>query len=116
MTPADILSAISMRFEIRPDQLVGRNARRLYARPRQIGMFLTRELTSLSFPQIGRFYQRDHTTVMWACREIKALTDKDGDTLEAIESCREIAKILAGRRADRRRESLSKPLVEVRSA
>ena len=116
MTPADIASAVSLRFDIRGDQLIGRNATRLYFRPRQVAMYLTREMTSLSFPQIGRFYQRDHTTVMWACRKIKAQMARDGDIREAIESCRDRAKILADHRAERRRESLSKFLVEVRAA
>ena len=52
-------------------------ARRV-ARPRQVAMYLARELTTRSLPEIGRrFGGRDHTTVLHACRRIEALCDED---------------------------------------
>jgi chromosomal replication initiator protein len=46
------------------------------ARPRQVAMALAKELTSHSLPEIGdAFGGRDHTTVMHACKRIKALRD-----------------------------------------
>lgn len=115
-TPADIIKAVCMRFDLNQSQIIGRNARRPYARPRQIAMFLAREMTTLSYPQIGAKFNRDHTTIMWATRTIANVIVADRGVLEAVESCREIAKILAGGRAVRRREAVSKPLVEVREA
>jgi chromosomal replication initiator protein len=54
-----------------------RRARQV-ARPRQVAMFLARELTSRSLPDIGRrFGGRDHTTVLHACRRIEALRKMD---------------------------------------
>ena len=54
-----------------------RRARRV-ARPRQVAMYLARELTSRSLPDIGRrFGGRDHTTVLHACRRIEALCKSD---------------------------------------
>ena len=54
-----------------------RRARRV-ARPRQVAMYLARELTSRSLPDIGRrFGGRDHTTVLHACRRIEALCGTD---------------------------------------
>jgi chromosomal replication initiator protein len=54
-----------------------RRARRV-ARPRQVAMFLARELTSRSLPDIGRrFGGRDHTTVLHACRRIEELCRAD---------------------------------------
>jgi chromosomal replication initiator protein len=48
------------------------------ARPRQIAMALAKELTSHSLPEIGdAFGGRDHTTVLHACRRIKALRDEE---------------------------------------
>jgi chromosomal replication initiator protein len=42
------------------------------SRPRQVAMFLTRELTRLSFPEIGRAFIRDHGTVMYAMEAVRA--------------------------------------------
>lgn len=52
-------------------------ARRV-ARPRQVAMYLARQLTTRSLPEIGRrFGGRDHTTVLHACRRIEALCNED---------------------------------------
>ncbi len=51
---------------------------RRVARPRQVAMYLARELTMRSLPEIGRrFGGRDHTTVLHACRRVAALCDED---------------------------------------
>ncbi|HEX7651105.1 MAG TPA: chromosomal replication initiator protein DnaA [Candidatus Paceibacterota bacterium] len=51
---------------------------RKVARPRQVAMYLARELTMRSLPEIGkRFGGRDHTTVLHACRRVVALCDDD---------------------------------------
>jgi chromosomal replication initiator protein len=51
---------------------------RRIARPRQVAMYLARELTMRSLPEIGRrFGGRDHTTVLHACRRIAALCEED---------------------------------------
>ena len=54
--------------------MVGKKRSRNFSRPRQIAMMLTRELTNLSFPEIGdAFGGRHHTTIMHACEEIEEL-------------------------------------------
>ncbi|MGH6872788.1 MAG: chromosomal replication initiator protein DnaA [Rhizomicrobium sp.] len=64
------------KLELRDFQSPGR-ARRI-ARPRQVAMYLARELTMRSLPEIGkRFGGRDHTTVLHACRRIAALCEED---------------------------------------
>jgi hypothetical protein len=50
---------------------------RTVARPRQIAMFLAKQLTSRSLPEIGRKFDRDHTTVMHAVRKIEELITQD---------------------------------------
>ncbi len=50
------------------------------ARPRQLAMALAKELTQMSLPDIGdAFGNRDHTTVLHACRTIAALREKNHD-------------------------------------
>ena len=59
------------------DMFSARRARNI-ARPRQVAMYLTKNLTSLSYPEIGRqFGGRDHTTVMHAVKTIETLTLSD---------------------------------------
>lgn len=67
-----------------------RRARRV-ARPRQVAMFLSRELTSRSLPDIGRrFGGRDHTTVLHACRRIEALCRTDPVFQQEVDFLRKV--------------------------
>ena len=67
-----------------------RRARRV-ARPRQVAMYLARELTSRSLPDIGRrFGGRDHTTVLHACRRIEALCKTDPVFQQEVDFLRKV--------------------------
>jgi chromosomal replication initiator protein len=64
------------KLDLRDFQSAQRSRR--VARPRQVAMYLSRELTMRSLPEIGRrFGGRDHTTVLHACRRIAALCQED---------------------------------------
>ena len=54
------------------------------ARPRQIAMYLAKQLTSRSLPEIGRKFDRDHTTVMHAVRKVEELMVEDAALAENI--------------------------------
>src|SRR5437763_1484919 len=71
----DIERAVCLRFGLTAERLRGRERCRKVARPRQMAMFLARELTGASLPMIGRHFQRDHTTVLWAVRKIAAMQE-----------------------------------------
>jgi chromosomal replication initiator protein len=59
---------------------------RAVARPRQVAMYLSKQLTSRSLPEIGRaFGGRDHTTVMHAVRKIEELVKTDSAFAEDVE-------------------------------
>ncbi len=65
-------------YRIKVSDLLSKKRTRIYARPRQIAMCLARELTQLSLPEIGAaFGDRDHTTVMYACKTIEGLRNSD---------------------------------------
>ena len=67
-----------------------RRARRV-ARPRQVAMYLARELTSRSLPDIGRrFGGRDHTTVLHACRRIAELCRSDPMFQQEVDFLRKV--------------------------
>lgn len=65
-------------YRIKVGDLLSKKRTRIVARPRQIAMCLARELTQLSLPEIGAaFGDRDHTTVMYACKTIESLRNTD---------------------------------------
>jgi chromosomal replication initiator protein len=66
-------------YKIKVAEMYSQRRTRAIARPRQIAMWLARELTPHSLPEIGEaFGGRDHTTVLHACRNISELRGKDG--------------------------------------
>ncbi len=73
-----ILEATSEQFNFDLPELIGKSRRRPLVEARQIAMYVTRELTDLSFPLIAHaFGGRDHTTVMHACEKIgKQMTER----------------------------------------
>ncbi len=73
-----ILEATSEQFNFDLAELIGKSRRRPLVEARQIAMYVTRELTDLSFPLIASaFGGRDHTTVMHACEKIgKQMTER----------------------------------------
>ena len=80
-------------FKIRVSDLISKRRNRSVARPRQIAMALSKELTNHSLPEIGdAFGGRDHTTVLHACRKISQLRKNE---LKIEEDYNNIGKILS---------------------
>lgn len=107
----DITEGVCIRFGLSMDQMRGVNARRCYSRPRQIAMFLCREMTGQSLPQIGSFMCRDHTTVLYATREIARQIAKDPNMEAAVESCRAIIRHRTPMRLEAILKLTAEPLV-----
>ena len=79
----NIQKTVSDYYNIRVSDLLSSKRTRSLARPRQVSMCLSKELTNHSLPEIGdSFGGRDHTTVLHACRRIKALRNEDADIAE----------------------------------
>ena len=73
-----IQEIVAAYFKIRIEDLHSKKRTRSIAFPRQIAMYLCRELTDTSLPQIGNFFGgRDHTTVLHACRTIEEMRQND---------------------------------------
>ena len=73
ITAQTIMQTVADYYSITVNDLVSHSRRREITVPRQIAMYLTRELTNLSLPQIGQvFGNRDHTTVLHGCDKIAA--------------------------------------------
>lgn len=74
-------------YKIKISDLHSKRRSRSVARPRQVAMYLAKELTNHSLPEIGdTFGGRDHTTVLHACRKIKELIGIDADINEDVKN------------------------------
>jgi len=83
VTVDNIQKTVAEYYKIKLSDLTAKTRRRTIARPRQMAMSLSKELTNLSLPEIGEaFGGRDHTTVMHACKRIQELKLSDSDVLE----------------------------------
>ena len=89
ITIEEIQRKVSEHYNIRLSDMIGPKRLRTYARPRQIAMYLSKNLTSRSLPEIGRrFGGRDHTTVMHGVKRIEELKNQDGQVAEDVEILR----------------------------
>ncbi|WGW04682.1 chromosomal replication initiator protein DnaA [Tropicibacter oceani] len=85
----EIQRKVADHYNIRLSDIVGPKRVRTFARPRQVAMYLCKQLTSRSLPEIGRrFGGRDHTTVMHGVRRIEELRQQDGQIDEDVEMLR----------------------------
>jgi chromosomal replication initiator protein len=83
VTIENIQKTVAEYYKIRVADLLSKRRSRSIARPRQVAMALSKELTSHSLPEIGdAFGGRDHTTVLHACRVIKELRESNTRTSE----------------------------------
>ncbi|UXD89258.1 chromosomal replication initiator protein DnaA [Thalassolituus hydrocarboniclasticus] len=79
----NIQRIVSEYYKIKMSDLLSKRRTRSIARPRQVAMALSKELTNHSLPEIGdAFGGRDHTTVLHACRKIKELQETSADIRE----------------------------------
>jgi chromosomal replication initiator protein len=89
ITVEEIQRKVSEYYNIRLSDIIGPKRLRSYARPRQVAMYLCKQLTSRSLPEIGRrFGGRDHTTVMHGVKRIEELKLTDGQIAEDVEMLR----------------------------
>ena len=86
VTMDEIQKRVAEHFQIRLSDMSSARRSRTVARPRQIAMYLSKQLTSRSLPEIGRaFGGRDHTTVIHAVRKVEELMGADSAFAEDVE-------------------------------
>jgi chromosomal replication initiator protein len=89
VTIEEIQKRVAEHFNIKIGDMHSARRARAVARPRQVAMYLAKQLTSRSLPEIGRkFGGRDHTTVMHAVRKIEELRATDNSFSEDVELLR----------------------------
>lgn len=85
ITIADILEVTADYYGLKISDLKSVRRERRIARPRQMAMYLSKLLTSLSLPDIGMHFERDHTTILHAIRTIEDLVAKDEQLQDDLE-------------------------------
>ncbi|MGD0577483.1 MAG: chromosomal replication initiator protein DnaA [Bryobacteraceae bacterium] len=80
VTIDSVMRAVAERFDLQPSQLKQKTNAHEISRPRQIAMYLVKELTSASLPEIGRhFGGKHHTTVLHSVRKVDEMRQNDPD-------------------------------------
>lgn len=82
VTIENIQKVVAEYYRIKVADLKSKSRARSVTRPRQVAMALAKELTNKSLPEIGRAFERDHTTVLNACREVPKFREKDSSIQE----------------------------------
>ena len=73
-----IAQRVGHHYRVRTKDLLSRSRSRQVLLPRQVGMYLARQLTALSLGQIGAYFGgRDHSTVLHACRKVEEALESD---------------------------------------
>ncbi len=98
---ADVRAAVAEKFKLQVDDLISRNQTKKYARARQIGMYVSRDLTDGSFPAIAAvFGRKDHTTVLHGVERISDFIERGHPRITLLTcAIREAAIQRAGARA-----------------
>jgi len=82
----DIQKVVARHFNVSKNDLLSNRRTRVIVRPRQIAMYLSKNLTPRSLPEIGRrFGGRDHTTVLHAVRKVEKMSSDDIKLAHEIE-------------------------------
>ena len=83
VTMENIQKTVAEFYKVKVSDLLSKRRSRSVARPRQVAMALSKELTSHSLPEIGQaFGDRDHTTVLHACKKVAELRGQDASMAE----------------------------------
>jgi chromosomal replication initiator protein len=82
-----IQAIVADHFRIPPREMTSQRRSQWIARPRQVAMYMTRELTPKSYPDIGRnFGGRDHSTVIHACKRVEQMMREDANFRDDVAS------------------------------
>ncbi len=89
----DVQRKVAERYNIRVSEMTSKRRERSVARPRQIAMYLAKNLTTKSLPDIGRAFDRDHTTVIHAVKTIEEMCLKDAAFKAEVDSLRRVLSV-----------------------
>ena len=76
ITPEKIVDSVAEYYQVTPKDIFSSIRSREFAVPRQLAIYLTRELCGYSTTKIGAAFKRDHSTVMHACKKVEAMIEE----------------------------------------
>jgi chromosomal replication initiator protein len=86
-TVDDVIKAVAAHYRLKITDIKGKRRTKAIAWARQVAMYLSRELTQSSFPEIGqKMGGKDHSTVMYACSKLAAEVKENPDVLQQVET------------------------------
>jgi len=90
LKPSEVVRSVADAFGLPIERMLGRDRSQEVALPRQIAMYLLREESNISLPQIGEVLGgRDHTTIMYGCEKINDLIERDDRLRRRVVEIRE---------------------------
>ena len=92
LTPDVIAKAVSKFFDLKPEELKGNSRKQKIALARQIAIYLTRDLTQMSYEAIGSYFDKKHTTVLYSCEQIAEKLDNNQVIKDNISAIKNIIK------------------------
>jgi len=91
INPNQVIKAVASFFEVSASDLTGKSRNKEFIEPRQITMYLLRDMLDMSYPYIvNKIGKRDHTTVIYACKKLGKDIDKNDSLNEKLASIKEL--------------------------
>ena len=82
----EVIKLVANELDVKKADILSEKRDRDISNARQIAMYAAREVTSLSYPVIGRYFEKNHTTVIQACKKIKIWIEEDPETRQLVNS------------------------------
>jgi len=87
ITPTEILRVVAAHYGLKVTDIKAKSNAKTIAFPRQVAMYMCKELTDLSYPEIGKlFNDKHHSTVMYSVQQIRKMMDSDQQFARTVES------------------------------
>jgi chromosomal replication initiator protein len=87
ITPTEILRVVATHYGLKVAEIKAKSNAKTIAFPRQVAMYMCKELTDLSYPEIGKlFNDKHHSTVMYSVQQIKKMIDADQQFARTVDS------------------------------
>jgi chromosomal replication initiator protein len=87
ITPTEILRVVAAHYGLKVTDIKQKSNAKTIAFPRQVAMYLCKDLTDLSYPEIGKLFgDKHHSTVMYSVQQIKKMMDADAQFARTVEA------------------------------